>query len=239
MNHAESAALQSQLYEDFRSHAEVVTEQGGAKRRRLRLVAAWCAGAVILSTLAVIVNTHLSKSLPQDSFTSSSAVETSNRAVPDTPEQWAADSNTNAIHEIGQDNRAPNSMPDALDGDRRAIAEQMQTAEQLEAQYRDAMSEFREQELEANNLEQQVHEQSTQIIRARLLVENSDPSSVEDFHGKEDYYNSLVNRTSTARAATNALVDPLNTLGQRVSAQKAYLNRLIDDYNAKLRHVDR
>jgi hypothetical protein len=232
-------SLQSQLYEDFSILTEILSEQGAAERKRPIAGAAWCAGALILCTLAVMVTVHLSKSVPQNSGTSSSTVAPSFRGFPDTPEQPAADSNLNATAVTGRIYRVSNHVTGELDGDQRVIAEQKQLAQQLEAQYRDAVSVSHEQESEANDLEQQVHEQSTQNDREWLRVDNSDPSNLEDFHSKVDYYNSLVNRATTARAAANALVDPRNTLGQRVNAQNAYVNRLIDDYNAKARRVDK
>jgi hypothetical protein len=228
----------SQLHEDLSILTEILSEQDAAERKRSIVGAAWCAGALILCTLAVMVAVQLSKSVPQNSGTSSSTVPPSNRAVPDTPEQPAADSNANATHVTGGIYRVPNYVAAERGGDQRVIAEQKQLAKQLEAQYREALSVLHEQELEANDLEQQVHAQSTQNDREWLRMDNSDPSHLEDFHGKVDYYSSLVSRASTARAAANALVEPLNTLGQRVKAQNAYVNRLIDDYNAKARRVD-
>jgi hypothetical protein len=232
-------SLQSQLYEDFSILTEILSEQAAAERKRPIAVAAWGAVALILCTLAVIVTVHLSKSVPQNSGTVSSTVALSNRAVPDTPEQPAAHSNANATDASERVYRASNHVAGELDGDLRVLAEQKQLAQQLEAQYRDALSVSHEQESEANDLEQRVHEQSTQNDREWLRVDSSDPSTLEDFHSKVDYYNTLVGRASTARAAANALVDPLNTLGQRVKAQNAYVNRLIDDYNVKARRVDK
>jgi hypothetical protein len=232
-------SLQSQLHEDFSILTEILSGQDAAERKRLIAGAAWCAGALILCSLAVVVTVHLSKSVPQNSGTPSSTVAPSIRAFPDTPEQPAADANANATAVTGRIYRVPNDAAGERDGDQRVIAEQKQLAQELEAQYRDASSVSLEQESEASDLEKQVHEQSTQNDREWLRVDNSDPSNLEDFHSKVDYYNSLVSRASTARAAANALVEPLNTLGQRVKAQNAYVNRLIDDYNAKARRVDK
>jgi hypothetical protein len=232
-------SLQSQLYEDSNIFTEILSEQGARERKRPIAGAGWCTGALTLCTLAVIVTVHLSKSVPQSSGTASSTVAPSNRGIPDTPERPAADSNSNAAAVTGRIYRVQNYAAAEPDGDQRVIVEQKQAAQQLEAQYRDALSVFHEQELEANDLEQQVHEQSTQNDREWLRVDNSDPSNLEDVHSKVDYYNSLVNRASTARAAANALVDPLNTLGQRVNGQNAYMNRLIGDHNAKGRRVDK
>jgi hypothetical protein len=232
-------SLQSQLYEDFSILTEILSEQGAPERKRPFSGAAWCAGALTLCTLAVILTVHLSKSVPQNSGTASSTVAPSIRAIPDTPEPPAAYSNSNAAVATGQIYRVPNYAAAEPDGDQRVTVEQKQAAQQLEAQYRDALSVFHEQELEANDLEQQLREQSTQIDSERLLVDNSDPSSLEDVHSKIDYYNSLVSRARTAQAATNALVEPLNALGQRVNGQNAYVNRPIDDYNARARRVDK
>jgi hypothetical protein len=158
---------------------------------------AWFAGAVVLCTLAVIV--HLSKTVPQDLGTSSLIVSPSNGVVPDTPEQPAAASNANATDVTGRIYRVPSYVAGELDGEQPVITEQKQTAQQLETQYRDALSAFHEQELEANTLEQQLHEQSTQIDRERLLLDKSDPSSLEDFHSKVDYYNMSAERALQER----------------------------------------
>ena len=232
-------SLQSQLYEDFSILAEILSEQGVAERKRPIAGVAWCAGALILCTLAVTVTVHLSKSAPQNSGTLSSTVPSPNPAAPDPPVEPAADSHANATDVTGRAYGVSNYAAGELDGDPRVIAEQKQLAQQLEAQYRDASSVFHEQESEANVLEQQVREQSTQNDREWLRVDNSDPSSLESFHSKVDYYNGLVSRASTARAASNALLESLTTLDQRVNAQNAYVNRLIDDYNAKARRVDK
>jgi hypothetical protein len=231
-------ALESQPGDDLTSVTEIVTERGAATRKRLNVRAAWWAGAIITSTLAIFVRMHLPRLLSQDSGASASAVQPSTWAVPDTLKE-PADSNANTTDETGQTYRLPIYWAGERDGDKGVIAEQQKIAEQLEAQYMDALSEFHQQESEANDLEQQVHEQSTQIDSERLLVDNSDPSSLENFHSKMDYYDSLVERASTARVAYNALGNPLNILSQRVSAQNAYVNRMIHAYNAKSGRVDR
>jgi hypothetical protein len=219
--HALSDALRNLLDKDSTSLDALVTEYNSVRRNRLIGGAAWCAGAVVLSVLASLVNSHRPIPWQLDVTTGASVVP---------PARWAS-SGVNAALASGQDDRVRNDVAGELAGGMSAVDEQAHTAQLLEAQYYDAWSVFHEQELEANVLEQQAREQLTQIDAARLRVNNSDPAALEDLHGKEDYYSSLVRRASAARVAANALVDPLNALSQRVSAQNAFKDRLLSDHN--------
>ncbi len=225
------------LYEDFKILNEMLTEQRAAEPNRPIVDAAWRAGPVILGALAFIVTLQLLSREIRGSYTSSRTLPP-HVSVPDSPKPLAADTPAHTA-QATEKFRIAKSTARELDGEQRVIAEQKQIAQQLENQYREASSLLHEQESEANNLEQQLHEQSRQNNRERSFVDPSDPNSIEYSHSKEDHYKNLVKQATTARAAADALVDPLNTLGQRVSAQNALVNRLVDSYSAKDPHVDR
>jgi len=237
MQYATGDTLRS-LYEDFKVLSEMLTEQRAAEPNRPIVNAAWRGGPVILGTLAFIVTLQLLSRELQRPFTSSRAVPPSHVSVPERPKQLAADTHANTAQGTGRFGFAKSTTRE-LEAEQRVITEQTQIAQQLESQYREASSLLHEQESEANNLEQQLREQSRQIDRERSFVDPSDPTSIEYSHTKEDYHKNLVKQATTARAAAEALGDPLNTLGQRVSAQNALVNRLVDSYNAKVQHVDR
>jgi hypothetical protein len=223
------------LYEDFKILNDILFEQGAAERKRPITDAMWRAGTLILSTLSMVVTLYLSRA-PHDWGIASLAIPSSRGVIRVTTQQSVAGSNASASATGRADHhRAANELNEK----QRVIAEQQLIAEQLAAEYRDAASVLHQQESEANNLEQQLHEQSRQIAREMHMLNTSDLSGVEELHSKEDYYNSLGNQARIARNTANALVDPLNALGQRVSGQNALVNGLVDDYNAKTQRIDR
>jgi len=220
--HALSDALRNLLYEDSTRHTELLTERNAAKRKRLTGGAAWCAGAVLLSMLAIVVSSHRSTPWVLGLNTSSWSKQSAHGVFFE----------VSAADESGQIDRVRNDPAGELAGGQNTGGEQGHTAQQLEADYHDAWSVFHEQELEADNLEQQAREQSMQLDVERRRVNNSDPSALEDFHSKEDYFNSLVHQASAGRAAANALADSLKSLSQRVHDQHADEARVTNDHNA-------
>jgi len=226
LKYASDETLRS-LYEDYKILNDILIEQGAAGRGRPTVDAKWRAGALILCALLAFAATlQLSNTVPRDSDRPSVTLRPQSTA----PSIAKPTGVTGGLRVV-----APTR--DELDLDQRFIAEQKRIAAQLEAEYRDASSLLHERESEANNLEQQLLDQSRHLNRGRSSASDADPSVVDARQKNQDYYNTLVNQASESRAAAGALVDPLNALGERVSRQNLYVNRLLDDYDAKLKRL--
>jgi tetratricopeptide (TPR) repeat protein len=135
--------------------------------------------------------------------------------------------------------RVPSYITSELGRDKQAIDNEEAKAAALASRLERAKLAVDVAKAKAQELDNQLKILDAQVDRARIDLNTTSQSNVNEFNRKVNGYNAMLIRVRTQNELMNQAVDSYNAILELVRAQDRVVNQLVDDYNAKLQRYGR